>query len=399
MRLVNGVYQVYQDIGAVQRYYFYMASGLMQRYGVPTRSDLLGRNYTRFPVPEIPTGQYIVNTVGVRKEILNLNRENVLSAEQDFLKNGIGFFAASYSLYSTLKKYDDPNYSTTHLGYFANDPRTKITTAFMEGVSAAFPETSLTSNFLTQSVSNRILSFSPALARTARSGSEIIRNGLGRAAPTTLAKLVGWVGIGLAVALSLVGAVIFFAGVAVAWPVAILGALCIVAGVVISFFKDTDYEKWAKRGFWGSSPKFNDAVRALVFSLKITQVDGFKKEGKIDEYFNNELKYLLHMIYKPEITDNNLGDGKLEIVFYPFSKEINETLEINIYANSGSINGRSRRSGSIPFVTRFLSDGVIEVKLENLNDFRRKWVSVSLSMDRYPNGEFNVYKKFPAGSI
>ena len=212
----------------------------------------------------------------------------------------------------------------------------------MEGVSAAFPETSLTSNFLTQRVSNRILSFSPALALTARSGSEIIRNGLGRAAPTTLAKLVGWVGIGLAVAeiwegyknrdlaessagaLSLVGAVIFFAGVAVAWPVAILGALCIVAGVVISFFKDTDYEKWAKRGFWGSSPKFNDAVRALVFSLKITQVDGFKKEGKIDEYFNNELKYLLHMIYKPEITDNNLGDGKLEIVFYPFSKEICE---------------------------------------------------------------------------
>ena len=417
MRLVNGVYQVYQDIGAVQRYYFYMASGLMQRYGVPTRSDLLGRNYTRFPVPEIPTGQYIVNTVGVRQEILNLNRENVLSAEQDFLKNGIGFFAASYSLYSTLKKYDDPNYSTTHLGYFANDPRTKITTAFMEGVSAAFPETSLTSNFLTQSVSNRILSFSPALARTARSGSEIIRNGLGRAAPTTLAKLVGWVGIGLAVAeiwegyknrdlaessagaLSLVGAVIFFAGVAVAWPVAILGALCIVAGVVISFFKDTDYEKWAKRGFWGSSPLFNDDPRGSTFSSKLGQLLEYREESVFDEYFNKEIKYLLHMIYKPRIVDNSLGDGKVEIIFQPFSEEKNETLEIKVFANSGSINGRSRRSGAIQFSVNVLSEGSLEVELENLHEYRAKWISVSLSMDRYPNGSFRSYEKFPAGSI
>ncbi|MDO6469164.1 hypothetical protein Q4498_13705 [Neptunomonas phycophila] len=428
MRLVNGVYQVYQDIGAVQRYYFYMASGLMQRYGVPTRSDLLGRNYTRFPVPEIPTGQYIVNTVGVRQEILNLNRENVLSAEQDFLKNGIGFFAASYSLYSTLKKYDDPNYSTTHLGYFANDPRTKITTAFMEGVSAAFPETSLTSNFLTQSVSNRILSFSPALARTARSGSEIIRNGLGRAAPTTLAKLVSWVGISLAVAeiwegvsnkdiaeasagaLSLVGAVIFFAGVLIAWPLAILGALAIVGGVVISFFKDTDYEKWAKEGFWGTSYEFLNFTRATSFIEKIEQLDESKyldrenSENKAykeiyESGFNNEIKRLMHMMYKPKIVNSNFGDGQIEIIYHPDSNLAGQPFTLRISARKGSMQTRSRTIGSVSYsIVSETSSGYV-LRLNDLDKYAGNWLSISLEMDRYPNGKFKDNLKISTSNI
>ena len=428
MRLVNGVYQVYQDIGAVQRYYFYMASGLMQRYGVPTRSDLLGRNYTRFPVPEIPTGQYIVNTVGVRQEILNLNRENVLSAEQDFLKNGIGFFAASYSLYSTLKKYDDPNYSTTHLGYFANDPRTKITTAFMEGVSAAFPETSLTSNFLTQSVSNRILSFSPALARTARSGSEIIRNGLGRAAPTTLAKLVSWVGISLAVAeiwegvsnkdiaeasagaLSLVGAVIFFAGVLIAWPLAILGALAIVGGVVISFFKDTDYEKWAKEGFWGTSRNFLGVRREATFNEKIKQLDKFKRTDKskknITGYeeifkkgFQNEIKRLIHLIYKPKIVNGMLGDGQIELIYLPDSNLTGQAFTLTISARTGSMQTRSRTIGSVSYsIVSETSSGYV-LRLNDLDKYAENWLSISLEMDRYPNGKFKDNLKISTSNI
>jgi hypothetical protein len=421
VHMLNESYRVFRDIGSVTRYYTYMHSGLMERYGVPTPSDLAGSNTPRMPLPDYPNESYRINAVEVRQDLITNNRENFIKSGEGNLLNGIGLLASSYSIYTTIQKYNDPNYASTAVGFFANDAKVKIIAAFLEGMDIAFGENQIATKVMSSPVATRLFKFAPQFGNFAKANITAVNNAIGKTVFKGLIKRAAWIGIVLASfetwegfvnkdiaalasgALAVVGGLIFITGAVLAWPVAVAGALLLIGSVAFSFFKDTDYETWAKRSFWGTQRLYMKIQRQnMTFSekLKIVIDKRSTKLGEYNDYFNKECLWLMHLMYSPKIKNDIEGDSSLTLQYHPMFGEMIDDYNIDCSINEIQRYDKptiSENNLNFSITKRDNSSSLIH--FENLKEYKDSWITVHLSVNLEPNGKFKESFEFKAVEI